>query len=269
MIITKLIIQNFRSYFGEKVFEFKSGLNLVLGSNGDGKTTFYDALEFVLGEQTRNSNASLRSCVLAKMFASLTIGEKGVVKVILEILNNSNQKRFIERSFEVEKYEGDVMTIQNNKHVGYTHTGMGLRKDVPVNNLLQGEALFPAVIKKYSLFKGERSLNIFDNKTTLQNLINLFSDIKDMEPYLSFSGFAETTSSAAVANALENAEERSLEEFMDKLAESANRFLAILNVDDFTGIIRIYRDIRDNAVRVQLIDKSGKIIENDTVHKIV
>lgn len=35
-----------------------------------------------------------------------------------------------------------------------------------------------------------------------------------------------------------------------------------MNVDDFTGIIRIYRDIRDNAVRVKLIDKSGKIIEN-------
>lgn len=201
MIISKLIIQNFRSYFGEKVFEFKSGLNLILGSNGDGKTTFYDALEFVLGEQIGNSNASLRSCVSAKMFAGLTLGEKGVVKVILEMLNNSNQKRFIEHSFEVEKGEGDVMTIQNNKHFGYTHTGIGLRKDVPVNNLLQGEALFPAVIKKYSLFKGERSLNIFDDKTTLQNLINLFSDIKDMDPYLAFSSFAETASGAAVANA--------------------------------------------------------------------
>ena len=49
---------------------------------------------------------------------------------------------------------------------------------------------------------------------------------------------------------------------MGRLAESANKFLSILNVDDFTGIIRIYRDIRDNAVRVKLIDKSGKIIEN-------
>lgn len=202
MIISKLIIQNFRSYFGEKVFEFKSGLNLILGSNGDGKTTFYDALEFVLGEQTWTSTTSLlRSCVSAKMFVGLALGEKGIVKVTLEMLNNSSQKRFIEHSFEVERGEDDIMNIQNNKHVGYSHTGMGLRKDVPVNNLLQGEALFPAVIKKYSLFKGERSLNIFDDKTTLQNLINLFSDIKDMEPYLAFSSFAETTSGAAVANA--------------------------------------------------------------------
>ena len=201
MIISKLIIQNFRSYFGEKVFEFKTGLNLILGSNGDGKTTFYDALEFVLGEQIGTSKASLRSCVSAKMFARLAKGEVGQVKVTLEMLNNSNQKRYIEHSFEVVKEDNDEMTIQNNSHVGYTHTGMGLRKDVPVNNLLQGEALFPALIKKYSLFKGERSLNIFEDKTTLQNLINLFSDIKDMEPYLAFSSFAATTSSVAVENA--------------------------------------------------------------------
>ena len=48
MIIKKLVIKNFRSYYGEKVFEFRKGLNLILGANGDGKTTFYDALDFVL-----------------------------------------------------------------------------------------------------------------------------------------------------------------------------------------------------------------------------
>ena len=52
MIIKKLIICNFRSYFGEKVFEFKKGLNLILGANGDGKSTFYDALDFVLTDNS-------------------------------------------------------------------------------------------------------------------------------------------------------------------------------------------------------------------------
>ena len=47
MIIKKLVIQNFRSYYGQKVFEFGKGLNLILGANGDGKTTFYEALEWL------------------------------------------------------------------------------------------------------------------------------------------------------------------------------------------------------------------------------
>lgn len=194
------MIGNFRSYYGEKIFEFKRGLNLILGSNGDGKTTFYDALEFVLGEQNIDSNVYLRSCISAKMLANLAAGEKGEVKVSLEMQNNANQKRYVERSFDVVKGDDGAISISNVQHLGYVKLAIG-RKSVPVSSLLQGEALFPAVIKKYSLFKGERALNIFEDKTTLQNLINLFSDIKEMDPYIAFSRFAEKTSEIAVSNA--------------------------------------------------------------------
>ena len=200
MIISKLVIGNFRSYYGEKIFEFKRGLNLILGSNGDGKTTFYDALEFVLGEQNIDSNVYLRSCISAKMLANLAAGEKGEVKLSLEMQNNANQKRYVERSFDVVKGDDGAISISNVQHLGYVKLAIG-RKSVPVSSLLQGEALFPAVIKKYSLFKGERALNIFEDKTTLQNLINLFSDIKEMDPYIAFSRFAEKTSEIAVSNA--------------------------------------------------------------------
>lgn len=200
MIISKLVIGNFRSYYGEKIFEFKRGLNLILGSNGDGKTTFYDALEFVLGEQNIDSNVYLRSCISAKMLANLAAGEKGEVKVSLEMQNNANQKRYVERSFDVIKGDDGAISRSNVQHLGYVKLAIG-RKSVPVSSLLQGEALFPAVIKKYSLFKGERALNIFEDKTTLQNLINLFSDIKEMDPYIAFSRFAEKTSEIAVSNA--------------------------------------------------------------------
>ena len=40
MIIKKVSINNFRSYYGNNEFEFKDGLTLIIGDNGDGKTTF-------------------------------------------------------------------------------------------------------------------------------------------------------------------------------------------------------------------------------------
>lgn len=40
MIIKKIEINNFRSYYKFNVFELDNGLNLIIGSNGDGKTTF-------------------------------------------------------------------------------------------------------------------------------------------------------------------------------------------------------------------------------------
>ena len=47
MIIKTIEIQNFRSYYKDNVFEFSNRLNLIIGSNGDGKTTFYEALEWL------------------------------------------------------------------------------------------------------------------------------------------------------------------------------------------------------------------------------
>ena len=47
MIIKKIEIENFRSYYKSNVFELVNGLNLIIGSNGDGKTTFYEALEWL------------------------------------------------------------------------------------------------------------------------------------------------------------------------------------------------------------------------------
>lgn len=45
MIIKEIRIKNFRSYYGDNNrFELSNGLTLILGDNGDGKTTFFDAL---------------------------------------------------------------------------------------------------------------------------------------------------------------------------------------------------------------------------------
>lgn len=43
MIIQKIEIRNFRSYYGQNTFDFTNGLTLIIGDNGDGKTTFFEA----------------------------------------------------------------------------------------------------------------------------------------------------------------------------------------------------------------------------------
>ena len=44
MIIKELRIKNFRSYYGDNNrFVFSDGLTLIIGDNGDGKTTFFEA----------------------------------------------------------------------------------------------------------------------------------------------------------------------------------------------------------------------------------
>ena len=46
MIFKELHIRNFRSYYGDNAFKFRTnGLTLIVGGNGDGKTTFFEALQ--------------------------------------------------------------------------------------------------------------------------------------------------------------------------------------------------------------------------------
>lgn len=49
MIIKEIKIKNFRSYYGDNNrFEFSDGLTVIIGDNGDGKTTFFEALQWLL-----------------------------------------------------------------------------------------------------------------------------------------------------------------------------------------------------------------------------
>lgn len=259
MIIKKLIIKNFRSYYGEKVFEFRKGLNLILGANGDGKTTFYDALDFVLTDaELERKSTSLSSCVSRKMFAQLKPGQSGTVSVTIEMINADNQIRTLEHSFVVSKTEEETMSFSVHQHVGYVNLGNGGRKTYLVRELLQGEGLFPAIIKKYSLFKGEKALNIFEDKTTLRNLINLFSDIKDLGPYKSFAQYGEETSSKAVAAAQKK--DRQANDASQRLLQNRESLEDRL-LQEETRLADLQATYSDNQSKIDAIESDIQTIE--------
>lgn len=208
MQIKKLIIYNFRSYYGMKVFNFSEGLNLILGSNGDGKTTFFDALSWVLNPSIELKKESV---VSAKMFKELKPGQIGRVLVSLEFsneYNNTYSSRIIERSLSVSKTADGNMRQDSHDHAAFVATGGKKGKKLPtVMGVLRGEQAFPPVIKKYHIFKGEDELNIFNNESALHDLVNLYADIKDVPFYQKFAKFAidEATASKEGSVAKTNA----------------------------------------------------------------
>lgn len=200
MIITKLTIKNFRSYFGEQSFKFSNHLNLILGANGDGKSTLFDAITWVFATDGRNSEMTASSLVSQKFFSSLPPAGFGEVKVSAYV-RHTNKDYIVERSFLVTKSTDGKMKITDPKHIGYMSIPGVARKTVPAQDIIEKKGLFPAVIKKYCLFKGESELNIFKDQKTLINLINLFSDVKDFDPYKGFASYAEGLTDQARKNA--------------------------------------------------------------------
>jgi DNA repair exonuclease SbcCD ATPase subunit len=208
MIITKLTIVNFRSYYGINTFKFSDQLNLILGSNGDGKTTFFDAINWVLTpdyapKSDDDKLPDLSSLVSARMFKELNVGIKGRVAVILDVKNNSGHPRTIERSFNVFKNNDGSISIDGSTHKVYQTIGTRRQDLTSLKQVFESEGLFPAVLKKYHIFKGEEKLNIFQDKTTLEDLINRFTEIKNLNSFIQFATYAEKTSHDLVSGTKE------------------------------------------------------------------
>lgn len=176
MKIKKIIIKNFRSYYGENPFEISDGLTLFIGDNGDGKTTFYEALEWLFNTSVENSNASNISEMRK---AELNIGEEDDVSVTLIFEHNGEKE--ICKKFMFWKQEGGAIATGGYSFNGYAIVG-NERQNRSGKDLL--ESCFDTIIRKYCLFKGERTLNIFEDDTALKTLVETFSNIKQFDGYV-------------------------------------------------------------------------------------
>jgi predicted nucleic acid-binding Zn-ribbon protein len=229
MIIKRITIKNFRSYYGEQSFEFSNHLNLILGANGDGKTTLFDAISWVFATDGRNSEMTSSSLVSQKFFSSLPPAGSGEVMVSASV-RHLNHDYMIERSFFVTKEMDGKMKISDPRHIGYMSIPGVSRKTAPAHDIIERKGLFPAVIKKYCLFKGESELNIFKDQKTLINLINLFSEVKDFDPYKDFSSYAEGLTDQARKNAKIKDERNALkaDEIKAKTKEKETQLLSLV-----------------------------------------
>ena len=263
MVIKKLTIYNFRSYYGKKVFEFSNHLNLILGSNGDGKTTFFDAINWVLTPDyvPKSDNDRLpddSSLVSAKMFKELKQGETGRVLVSIELKNNSGSLRVIDRAFNVLKTADGNMRIEGRMHKAFQLVGTMRKEMFSVKDVFEKEGAFPAVIKKYHVFKGEDKLNIFNDKTTLQNLIDMFSEVKDLEPFKQFAKYAKVSSEKAISSSRDKANKQNV-----KVAEIQRDVLTLSKQLEKaeTDLINAKKDLNVAKEHIDAIDNDYEIIQ--------
>lgn len=196
MILKEIRIKNFRSYYGETVFSLSKGLTLIIGGNGDGKTTFFEALEWLFNsaaEDKKESNIS------AMRKSELEIGERDEVSVSISF-EHEGEKELV-KSYTFERVSADNICTKDFKFIGYEDEGSE-RLSVRGANLL--ERCFDTFIRKYCLFKGESELNVFNNETALKTLVDTFSGIKQFEDLVVLAEGFEQKSLNAVNKEMQN-----------------------------------------------------------------
>ena len=186
MILKKIILNNFKSYKGPNEFEFSNGLNIISGTVGSGKTSLFEAFqwlierkadEFVDSEFILNKSAESDAiqngtkfidCEIVLYFENekkdYTLSKKQVFSITNGLPSASSPEFFLEYVDEI--------------------TGNSMTEDSPLEVISSiSKKFFPQNIREYILFKGENlnELIDFENSNTLRNAVDRISYLKYFE----------------------------------------------------------------------------------------
>jgi len=172
MVIQELTIHNFRSYYGDCKFEFNDGLNIIVGDNGDGKTTFFEALEWLFESTKEDKSIDHAS---AMMLSELNIGDSETVSVILSFEHDG--PKTLTKAFRVERTDKGIFT----KDFSFTGTEDRDFERIKVKGKNLVDRCFDSFMRQYSLFKGEKELDVLNSENAMTQLVNNFSDIRSFK----------------------------------------------------------------------------------------
>lgn len=269
MIIKKISIENYLCYSGLKEFELSDGLNIILGENGEGKTKFFEAVDWLFNYDKDNKD-NLDSLASAKTLNEAEIGEDFRVRVAITV-EQYDEKKIISKSFIAKKTAENECSTTNYMLEGIEENKLGERNQVDGANLL--DRIFPFQIRKYSMFKGESELNIFESEDALTNLINLFSDAKHYEKYSVKGAFLREEAEKAVEKSTKSDSTKkkryeSLEADINRLQREKQGYQVHLNstLDEIKKVESNLQEAGkfvDNAVALDTINKRIKNIEDE------
>jgi len=251
MIIKKITINNYRSYYKENSFDISEGLTIIIGDNGDGKTTFFDALDWLF--KTGSDDKSIIH-VSEKRKSEMEVGDLDKVSVSISFEHNGYKE--IEKSFSFKKIANNKFETDNYEFVGYENHGSErsrIKGDVLLNSC------FETVIRKYCLFKGEENLNVFQEPTALTTLVDTFSDVRQLSVFENLTqGFASQAERATRKEQLNDKKTK------DKTAILDTRLLGVKQkiFDKKESIEKKESIISDFTEKLETIFKYQDIAEN-------
>ncbi|WP_304066698.1 AAA family ATPase [Pedobacter glucosidilyticus] len=199
MIIKNITIQNFQSYYGSQSLEFSSGLNLIVGHGGKGKSKLFNAFYWVLFGNIYITDIGWRATngfphntkfamdrhdfINSKSLFDTEIDDEVRAVVNLDLKDDKGIFYEIERSVTAkrlnhENWQSDEAWQVGNNILKITYDsnlGTKVKTDFQAEDLIRG--LFPDEIRNYIWFQGESldSLINFRNKETLKAAVKHIS----------------------------------------------------------------------------------------------
>lgn len=257
MILKEVKIQNFRSYYGaDNNIQLSPGLTLILGDNGDGKTTFFEALEWLFNTAVDDRS---ETNISEKRKSELAVGEDDTVMVEIKF-DHDGEKELI-KSFKFEKRPDGSIYTSDFRFVGIENVGSE-RLSIDGKRLL--ERCFDTIVRKYCLFKGETELNIFNGETALQSLVDTFSDVRKFQEYVEMTTRFEEDSARVVEREMKSDEKaakqaRSLQVDMTNAKKERDYLIGEIKTQE--------KAIEDYSTRLEVLERNQSACEQYQIIK--
>jgi len=156
MKIERVILTNFRQYFGEQQIRFSQdsqhNVTIFHGVNGAGKTSFFTALNWCLyGEGVEN----IGQIISKEAVRQADIGDAVLTKVVVTFLHEG--QRYI-ASRQLKGIKQPDGTVQEQRDIEFLlmrtrYDGQSSREDNPIGKM---NAIMPANVRTYFFFDGEK-----------------------------------------------------------------------------------------------------------------
>ena len=204
MIIRRIEIENFRSYYGnENIFEFGDGLTLIIGDNGDGKSTFFEAIQWLL--DISHTDEDQKNHVLDNFSemrkSKLEIGESATLRVKMDFEHDG--RKSVEKMFVITKKDIGFFDVSDIKFKGTEDTDEG-RLSPDGRSLIA--RCFDAEMQHFSMFKGESRLDVLDGPEALKMLVDKYSDVKYFDDLVDLTSSFEIKAQKAYSRESQNDE---------------------------------------------------------------
>ncbi|OAD45431.1 AAA family ATPase [Polaribacter atrinae] len=267
MRIKQVVITNYQSYYGRNVFDFVEGVNIIHGANGHGKTKFFEAIEWVFNDYDSNLEGLISQKAIHN---EIKEGIDVPVSVRMTVSQN-NEIKTIEKLFIAKKID-DSISISKPSLTGIREEETGERYQVDFPKTLRDE-MFDERIRRYSMFKGETDLKVFENKDALSILIEMFSDTAHLKKYIPkaeyFVGRAENAVTSAGKKSAKGKQQydrlsKEIEYLRKEISDKeSEKHQHEINIEKIRTSIDKYENIIDNAEAYQTLSERIRIKEKE------